>query len=124
MVDKRASTQPHDPTGQPLNDPEFERYEERLRKRPAGLSLYLRVRAVVGLMLVLFSAASLALSAAFALTGAGLRECKALAPWTIGVNAVLATFMPAALAWLAGATGWSWLRHRHLEDPDPGCPTC
>ena len=124
MADDRASSPPHDPTGQPLSDPEFERFEARLRKRTAGLTLYLRVRAGLGLMLVLFSAASLALSAAFALTGAGLLEFKALAPWTTGFNAVLATFMPAALAWLAGATGWSWLRHRHLEDPDPGCPTC
>ena len=106
------------------DDPELARYTERLRRQTAGLSLYLRVRAGLGLMLVLFSAASLALSAAFALTGAGLLEFKALAPWTTGFNAVLATFMPAALAWLSGATGWSWLRHRHLEDPDPGCPTC
>ena len=106
------------------DDRELERYTERLRRQTAGLTLYLRVRAGLGLMLVLFSAASLALSAAFALTGAGLLEFKALAPWTTGFNAVLATFMPAALAWLSGATGWSWLRHRHLEDPDPGCPTC
>ena len=115
MPDKKAPEP--EPTEQPLPDREFERYANELRTRTARLALYLRLRAALGLILILFSAASLALAAAFALTGAGLLEFKALAPWTSGFNAVLSTFMPAALAWLAGATGWNWLRNRHLEAP-------
>ena len=106
------------------HDPELERTEARLRRHTERLTLYLRVRAAIGLMLILFSAASLALAAAFALSGLDLLQFKALTPWTTGFNAVLSTFMPAALAWLAGATGWGWWRHRHPEDPDPGCPSC
>ena len=42
-------------------------------------------------------------------------------PWTHGYSAVLAVFLPAAVAFIALRTGLSYWRHRHVEDSDTGC---
>jgi len=101
-----------------------ERYREVLRRRTARLALTLKVRAAIGLVLLVPSLAGVALAVAFALTAVGVLDAPPLARWTVGFDAVLAVFMPSAFAWLTGRTGLAWWRHRHLEDPDPGCPVC
>ena len=106
------------------HDPELERYTERLQRQTAGLAMYLRIRAAIGLLLMGIGAGAMALAGAFALSGLGLVNSALLTPWTTGFNAVLATFMPAALGWMSGKAGLGWWRNRHPEDPDPGCPSC
>ena len=106
------------------NDPELERYTQRLRRQTAGLAIYLRIRALLGLLLMGVAAVAMTLAACFALSGLGVLSSELLSPWTTGFNAVLATFMPAALGWMSGKAGMGWWRHRHPQDPDPGCPSC
>lgn len=106
------------------HDPELERYTERLQRQTAGLAMYLRIRALLGLFLMVFAAGTMTLAGAFALSGLGVVDSELLSPWTTGFNGVLSTFMPAALAWMSGKAGLGWWRHRHPEDPDPGCPSC
>ena len=98
------------------DDLQLMQYTERLQRKTAGLQVYLRIRAVAGLILMLFAFGALSLSVTFALSGLDLIQSELLRPWTAGFSAVLATFMPAALAWLAGITGWTWWRFRHLDD--------
>lgn len=96
----------------------------RLERQTAGLGVFLRVRAGIGLVLLLGCACGVALAGAFLLAALGLLESPALTQWTSGFDAVLAVFMPGAFAWLTGSTGYSWWRHRHPGDPDVDGPGC
>ena len=59
-----------------------ERYREVLRRRTARLALTLKVRAAIGLVLLVPSLAGVALAVAFALTAVGVLDAPPLARWT------------------------------------------
>ena len=103
---------------------ELARTTARLERQTARLEIYLRVRAVLGLGLLGFAALMVGIAGAYLASALGVLELPALARWTQGFDAVLAVFMPSAVAWMAGRTGTAWWRHRRIDDVEPGCPTC
>ena len=108
----------------PAGPQETDRYEEALARRTARLARYLKIRALIGLLLIAPCLCGVALALAFALSAFGVLDTPALGRWTQGFDAVLAVFMPSAFAWLTGRTGFMWWRHRHLDDPEHGCSVC
>ena len=105
-------------------DPEVEALHATLARREARLATYLRVRSWLGLLLLAIAAAAFGLAGVFALAAGGVLTAPELTTWTQGFDWVLAVFMPSALGWLAGRSGFAWWRHRHPGDPQPGCPVC
>ncbi len=105
-------------------DAEFRALEDLLRRRHARFAAYLKVRAYVGLALIAVGVAFLAAALAIAGVALGWLDAPPLAPWVQGFNGVLATSMPATMAFLFVRAGRAYWRARHPDAPDTGCVTC
>ncbi|MGM0575249.1 MAG: hypothetical protein ACQEXJ_05925 [Myxococcota bacterium] len=103
------------------SDPELEALESALRRREARLARYLKVRAAVGLVLMVLGVVGFAGAVAVAGVPLGLWHIESVAPWTHGFGAVLAVFLPFAFGFICFRTGWSYWRHRHPERAETGC---
>jgi hypothetical protein len=103
-------------------DGHLDRYEARLRRRQRHFRRYLRLRAGLGLLLIAFGLAALALAALVAAVALGWVDEPAIRAWTtVGINGILAVFLPLALAILSIRSGWIYWRRRREDDSDTGC---
>lgn len=116
--------QPGAPAPAGAHEAEFEALEALLRRRHARFEVYLRVRGYVGLALIALGLAFAAAALLVVSTALGWVDVPRLAPWVGGFNVVLATAMPAAMAFLLVRAGLAYWRARHPDDPDTGCVTC
>ena len=103
------------------SDPELAQLEARLQRRRSGFARYLKFRAGVGVVLAVCGLALAAFAVALVLVAVGALDIPVLARWTGGFDVVLATFMPAALAFICLRTGLNYWRHRVPDDDDTGC---
>lgn len=98
-----------------------DRMEAELVARGRHLAKYLRIRGIVGIVLIVLGSLAAAVTLLIIAVAAGVFDIPFIGVWTHGYGAVAAPFMPGALAWLLIRTGVMWWRARHPEDPDTGC---
>jgi hypothetical protein len=96
-------------------------YERDLRRRQRRFERYLRVRGWLGLVLMGLAPVPLAVAVLFLGQAVGWWSATWLARWTHGFDAVLAVFLPSALALVLVRTGWVFWRRRHPRDDGGGC---